>query len=564
MTAAARRGNALILLLLLGFACWWRGHTFAPTVRELIGFAPWPVVRGETEPLDCDEAIYAYIGKRLVAGDVMYRDLTENKPPGGYWLYALAVALGGANEFTIRLMPIPLVLATIALIWWLALRLGGPFAAIVAGFAYILLSTDPYLYGNGMQLEQPINVFATAALALVVAAGDRQTRGARPALLLGAGLCTGAAALVRPTAALHGVVFAVAALRLPRQSGRFGKLLDPAALAAGFLLVWIAAGTILATQGALADAYDDVIRYGRALVTDTPAEPHTPPFPVRWITGNADPAGNLPPPFGRTDYLVWWGTGTWPLWLTGALGVLWLMRGPEGNGRRLVACWTLSAWLQVALPRQFWAHYYLTPTPGLALAGAVLASDALGALRRTGHPFRRINGAVVLVAVMAAPAFTAVIQVRDYLLVPARDLTIRYKGGGQWVVLRDLGRALKAQTKSWNDPHLYVWGIQSPLYVYSGLDGVTRQVFADNLIRAFADTNHPLIRPRIERTLRDLEARRPVLVFAGYPPFKGLRDILQRDYVPLPMTVRGRTIPVYPNGMGLWVERSRADAITAP
>ena len=25
---------------------------------------------------------------------MLYRDLTENKPPGGYWLYTLAVALG--------------------------------------------------------------------------------------------------------------------------------------------------------------------------------------------------------------------------------------------------------------------------------------------------------------------------------------------------------------------------------------------------------------------------------------------------------------------------------------
>ena len=37
----------------------------------------------------------------------MYRDLTENKPPLGYWLYALGVALGGYNELAIRLLPDP-------------------------------------------------------------------------------------------------------------------------------------------------------------------------------------------------------------------------------------------------------------------------------------------------------------------------------------------------------------------------------------------------------------------------------------------------------------------------
>ena len=45
----------------------------------------------------------------------MYRDLAEPKPPGGYWYYAAAVALGGYNESTVRFAAIPPVLATIAL-----------------------------------------------------------------------------------------------------------------------------------------------------------------------------------------------------------------------------------------------------------------------------------------------------------------------------------------------------------------------------------------------------------------------------------------------------------------
>ena len=47
----------------------------------------------------------------------MYRDLTENKPPLGYWLYELTVAikLGYTDELAIRVMPIPYVpvLATV-------------------------------------------------------------------------------------------------------------------------------------------------------------------------------------------------------------------------------------------------------------------------------------------------------------------------------------------------------------------------------------------------------------------------------------------------------------------
>ena len=116
--------------------------------------------RGEAEPLDCDESAYAYIGRRLVRGDVLYRDLTENKPPGGYWLYALAVALGGANEQTIRFMPLPFVLATLGLVWWLGLRLRGRGAAASPALTYAIVSTDPYLFGNGANMEHFLNLFS--------------------------------------------------------------------------------------------------------------------------------------------------------------------------------------------------------------------------------------------------------------------------------------------------------------------------------------------------------------------------------------------------------------------
>ena len=123
------RWSRLVLILLLCFDVWYRGHTFGPTVRDAIGIDLWPASAGASEPLDCDEAAYAYIGHRILRGDVMYRDLTENKPPLGYWLYTLTVALGGYQELAIRVMPIPFVLATIALVWWIALRLGGPGSA---------------------------------------------------------------------------------------------------------------------------------------------------------------------------------------------------------------------------------------------------------------------------------------------------------------------------------------------------------------------------------------------------------------------------------------------------
>src|SRR5581483_5789806 len=106
--------------------------------------------------------------------------------------------------------------------------------------------------------------------------------------------------------------------------------------------------------------------------TDTLPEPGAPPATIRWLTGNADPRGKLPWPYGKTDYLVWWGTGSWPLWLVSLPALLYLGLAPGSDGRRrLAAAWTVAAWLQVVLPGLYWQHYYLLPVPGAAIVVAV-------------------------------------------------------------------------------------------------------------------------------------------------------------------------------------------------
>ena len=530
---------------LLIFDVWLRAHTFGPTLRDRFGLDLWPVSGAEAEPLDCDEAAYAYIGRRIDQGAVMYRDLTENKPPGGYWLYALALAIGGSHELTVRVMPIPIILATITLVWWLGLRLRGPGAACLAAFLYAVVSTDPYLYGNGANFEHAINLFAIASVACLVAALDRGSR----RLLFASGVCLGVACLFKQVVILHGPVLAICLLCQARPLRE--RVKDVFTLAAGFLFIWGSAALILVLQGAGTAAYEDIFRYGRALATDTPAEPNAPPFWMRWVTGNADPSGHLPPPFGRTDYLVWWGAGSWPLWLAGIPSVVALgLTRSSTMARRLVAAWTVSAWIQVALPGLFWQHYYLLPLPGLAVVVAVHLADSVLRMRAVG--FRAMLWATWSLLLGLALVWTVRIQVRDYLLTPPEMLTVKFKGGGQWVVLRDLGRDIARRSEIWtDDPQMLIWGWQSPLFFYSGLDGVSRHFFVDNLLKAYANSNHPLIRPRIDRIMSDLRARPPALIFVGYPPFPELQAFLRERY--LPSHLVGNDAQGYP----LWVERAK-------
>jgi hypothetical protein len=195
----------------------------------------------------------------------------------------------------------------------------------------------------------------------------------------------------------------------------------------------------------------------------------------------------------------------------------------------------------------FWQHYYLLPVPGLAIAVAVFLADCL-VLARTDRARAPVwAGAALMLA--AAVVGTGWIQYRDYLKVSPEQLTIRYKGGQQWVTLRALGRDLARRSRVWPDPRLYVWGWQSPLFIYSGLDGVSPHFFADPLLKAFAGRDHPMINPRTDRIMRDLHARPPELIFAGDPPFPELARLLRDRYLP------SHLVPTTPDGRGLWVER---------
>ena len=292
--------------------------------------------------------------------------------------------------------------------------------------------------------------------------------------------------------------------------------------------------------------YDDVFRYGRALATETPAPPNAPPWFLRIVTGNAAPDGRLPWPFGTTNYLVWWGTGTWPVWLASIPAVAWLAFGRGKNGpRRLVAGWTVAAWVQVALPGLFWAHYYLLPVPGLSVCVAVVLTDFVGLAVKERR--NRVRNALVAAVAFTAVAATVRLQWVEYLNVPPEQL-VRDRGGPQWLVNRALGREIGRRASVWKHPTMFVWGWQGPLYFYSGYDNVTRMVFVDDFLKAFADTDHPLVRPRIERTMRSLREEHPSVIFTGYPPFPELKRFLDEAYLP------SRLAP------GLWVERSRFGA----
>ncbi len=549
----------LLIALILGL--WLRCHTIAPSVVASTGLRIWPVVGAADEPLDCDEAFYAYMGRRMVHGDVLYRDLTENKPPLGYWIYALSVWIGGASETTVRLLSAPFALATIFLCWDCARRIAGPFAAVLAAVSYAVVQTDPYVFGNGSNLEHFMNFFSTAALDCLLAARAR----GRVSSIFG-GVWLACAILVKPVAATNGIV-ALWDVLFNRRLRRAARTPLPARLAElslfclGGAIVSSAALAILYFQHALADGYEDCIVYARALAESLPAEAYQPSSWVRWLTGNAAPSNRLPWPFGLSTDLVWWGAGLYPVW-TASLPVAGLLLFSRVEGKRLLALWYLSAWVQVVSPRLYWQHYYMLLLPPLAISFAVSLVDAKALFWKSiGERgwFRLLPSLFWQFGLLLAASLTILIQWQEYVSSTPERIVVDLKGGGQWLALRDLGRDIDQAKRVWSRPKLLLWGWQSPLYIYANIDSATRHGFADPLLKAMAAGDaraksapewvQSLARKRLEEIVRDVNAKRPELVFAGDVPFPGLQKILLERYKPY------RTAP---DGRGLWIERTHA------
>ncbi len=82
-------------------------------------------------PIGRDEATYCVIGQGLLRGQVLYRDLWDNKPPGIFYIYAVIVKIFGARMWSIGLIDVLWLLAiSICIFYFAEPFLGAPAAAL--------------------------------------------------------------------------------------------------------------------------------------------------------------------------------------------------------------------------------------------------------------------------------------------------------------------------------------------------------------------------------------------------------------------------------------------------
>ncbi len=181
-----------------------------------------------------DEGIYIDGARRVLAGQVPYRDFFIVMGPGTFWLDALAFRVFGVTLAAARAVMILDLSIMATCVFWLVSRVNIAYAAWTAAVLIILETVEP---GVALPTHRWDSA-ALATLALTICALQPSRR-----VVFAAGCCAAFAGWITPPVALVAAVIAVWMWMVDR-----GKLRP---FLAGCATVTIASTTVLATQGAL-------------------------------------------------------------------------------------------------------------------------------------------------------------------------------------------------------------------------------------------------------------------------------------------------------------------------
>ncbi|NTU85635.1 MAG: hypothetical protein HGA45_40920, partial [Chloroflexales bacterium] len=121
-------------------------------------------------PLTRDEGAYATITAHMLAGDVLYRDLFDHKPPLIHLIVALAACAPADPVIAVRVLATGFLLVTGGAVFILGRRLYGRLAAVAATALLLAYGSSPRFEGLTFYPEAVLGLPATLGCLLAVRA----------------------------------------------------------------------------------------------------------------------------------------------------------------------------------------------------------------------------------------------------------------------------------------------------------------------------------------------------------------------------------------------------------
>jgi hypothetical protein len=330
------------------------------------------------QPAGGDQGLYAYEGQRILAGDVMYRDVWDQKPPGIGVIYAALLA-AWPHESVVPLADLVAAGLVAALLVVLGRRLFSEIVGLSAG-ALFLLFGDPNLqrlsgiYVRG-QCEPFVSLAVAAALVLATTPARRRWH------LVVTGVALAAAVWIKYNAVTYALPVALAiAWRQDSGGDRRFLVRDLAWVAVGGIALSAIPLLYFAISGALHDLWLATVTYNLQYSNETyEAGRH----PILYV---------LTLPFVRARLDMLWYLGglgalllvpsifisSWGPTPTSTARLALLARRAAGASSRasrvsvvVSLAWIVAAILSIAINGQRdLPNYFVQANPALALAAA--------------------------------------------------------------------------------------------------------------------------------------------------------------------------------------------------
>jgi 4-amino-4-deoxy-L-arabinose transferase-like glycosyltransferase len=408
-------------------------------------------------PFERDEGEYAYIAWRMDYGELPYRDWVDQKPPGIFLVYRLALAL-----------PLPAIAAVhfVALLWsaasacalfFLARRFLNAIDAAAAAVLFAILLADPMIDGASANTE----LFMLLPLILSQIAFVHSMSMERPNFLLITliGALVGIAAAFKQVGIVNWplLLFMYPIFATHRKKNVFWFAWWSGL---GVTIVWAAIAAYFHFRNSLNDFVYHVFRHNLHYLS---AEP----WLARWRF------------FRRAMSILW--PSLLFIWMAAALS--FVLPRPVGGWKWLwfVLGWLLTSVVAVSLSGYFFPHYFQQLLPPLALMAVMGAGRLCQARWLLWAPliFRRLVFALLL-GILPATVFYPFLFKYSW----RQAIDIIYPDNF-FDLMPSVATRLAQKTRP--DDKVYVFGSEPELLFYAKRLSATRYIILFPLYGAYSD-----------------------------------------------------------------------------
>ncbi len=419
--------------------------------------------------MGADQGLYAYVGERILQGELPYVDAWDQKPPAIHYTYAVMRLIWPADG-VVALADLAAAAAIAALLWLIGRQLASQGVGVGAALLFLLLSNPAFTRLAGVRVRAQGETFIAVAIAGAVwmLAGRVPLTSTRSAL---GGLLLGLAFAYKYNAAIYAVA-AVGVLIAARALSMRSVL----ALCAGFAVVPLALLWLL--RSALVPLYEATITYNVRYSGETYSGPlHF----VRYLL-------TFPIEHARID----------ALWTIGGAGcAVLLVMGFARPARWIPVIWVGAGCLSVAINgSRGLPQYFVQVAPALALAAAWAAWELRGVARTRLSPVGSrlaLAGALALtaVAVWRVNQFPKLVEQtifdaqRMAERIPEDRYLARYVDGRKYTALGAVELARVMEEHSAPGAPVYVFGFTPAAYVRANRPSGSRFFWSRPVIAGF-------------------------------------------------------------------------------